>query len=91
MRFICFHECVHFMVRCEQLSWKPRKITCMLLIKNELFFYFLQIYNLLYKLSNKQICYKETLVQSDHPMTILLYMLCIMLCVRLFFFLSLVL
>jgi hypothetical protein len=28
------------------------------------FFYFLQIYNLLYKLSNKQICYKETLVRK---------------------------
>jgi hypothetical protein len=28
------------------------------------FFYFLQIYNLLYKLSNKQICYKETLYVS---------------------------
>jgi hypothetical protein len=36
-------------------------------------FYFSQIYNLLYKLSNKQICYKETLVRSDHPMMILLY------------------
>jgi hypothetical protein len=36
------------------------------------FFYFLQIYDLLYKLSNKQICYKETLVRSNHPMMILL-------------------
>jgi hypothetical protein len=34
------------------------------------FFYLLQIYNLLYKLSNKQICYKETLVRSNHPMMI---------------------
>jgi hypothetical protein len=57
----------------------------------DIFFYFLQIYNLLYKLSNKQICYKETLVRSDHPTMILLYILCIMLCVPLFFFLSLVL
>jgi hypothetical protein len=32
------------------------------------FYYFLQIYNLLYKLSNKQIRYKETLVRSNHPM-----------------------
>jgi hypothetical protein len=39
------------------------------------FFYFLQIYNLLYKLSNKQICYKETLVRSNHPMMILLCIL----------------
>jgi hypothetical protein len=39
-----------------------------------LFFYFLQIYNLLYKLSNKQICYKKTLVRSNHPMMILLCM-----------------
>jgi hypothetical protein len=31
---------------------------------------------------------KETLVRSDHPMMILLYILCIMLCVPLFFFLS---
>jgi hypothetical protein len=36
-------------------------------------------------------CCKETLVQSDHPIMILLYILCIMLCVPLFFFLSLVL
>jgi hypothetical protein len=42
-------------------------------------------------LSNKQICCKETLVQSDHPMMILLYILYVMLCVPLFFFLSLVL
>jgi hypothetical protein len=33
------------------------------------FFYFLQIYNLLYKLSNKQICYKERLVRSNHKCT----------------------
>jgi hypothetical protein len=32
-----------------------------------IFFYFLQIYNVLYKLSNKQICYKETLVRSNNP------------------------
>jgi hypothetical protein len=38
-------------------------------------FYFLQIYNLLYKLSNKQICYKETLVRSNHPMMIRLCIL----------------
>jgi hypothetical protein len=42
---------------------------------SDFFFNFLQIYNLLYKLSNKQICYKETLVRSNHPMMILL---CIM-------------
>jgi hypothetical protein len=39
------------------------------------FYYFLQIYNLLYKLSNKQICYKETLVRNNHPMMILLCIL----------------
>jgi hypothetical protein len=39
------------------------------------FFFFLQIYNLLYKLSNKQICYKETFVRSNHPMMILLCIL----------------
>jgi hypothetical protein len=33
---------------------------------NFFFISFLQIYNLLYKLSNKQICYKETLVRSKH-------------------------
>jgi hypothetical protein len=54
----------------------------------QLFFYFLQIYNLLYKLSNKQICYKETRVRSNHPMMILLCILYVMLCVRLLFFLS---
>jgi hypothetical protein len=39
------------------------------------FFSFLQIYNLLYKWSNKQICYKETLVRSndDSPMYTLRY------------------
>jgi hypothetical protein len=55
------------------------------------FFYFLQIYNLLYKWSNKQICYKETLVRSNNPMMILLCILYVMLCVRLLFFLSVVL
>jgi hypothetical protein len=46
------------------------------------FFYFLQIYNILYKLSNKQICCKETLVRSNHPMMMLLCILYILLCVR---------
>jgi hypothetical protein len=55
------------------------------------FIYFSQIYILLYKWSNKQICYKETLVRSDHPMMILLCILYVMLCVRVLFFLSLVL
>jgi hypothetical protein len=60
-------------------------------LKSYFLFYFSQIYNLLYKWSNKQIlvCCKETLVRSDHPMMILLYILCIMLCVLLLFFLSL--
>jgi hypothetical protein len=49
--------------------------------KINLFYYFLQIYNLLYKLSNKQICYKETLVRSNHPMMMLLCVLYILLCV----------
>jgi hypothetical protein len=53
-----------------------------------LFIYFLQIYNLLYKWSNKQICHKETFVRSNHPMMILLCILYVMLCVRLLFFLS---
>jgi hypothetical protein len=60
-------------------------------ITQNTFFYFLQIYNLLYKLSNKQICYKETLVRSNRPMMILVCILYVMLCLRLLFFLSLVL
>jgi hypothetical protein len=44
-------------------------------MKNCIFFNFSQIYNLLYKLSNSQICYKETLVRSNHPMMILLCIL----------------
>jgi hypothetical protein len=44
-------------------------------IIGSVFFYFLQIYNLLYKLSNKQICYKETLVRSNHPILMLLCIL----------------
>jgi hypothetical protein len=39
------------------------------------FFYFSQIYSLFYKLSNKQICCKETLVRSDHPLITLLSIL----------------
>jgi hypothetical protein len=35
--------------------------------------------------SNRQICYKETLVRSNHPMMILLCILYVMLCVRLLF------
>jgi hypothetical protein len=46
-----------------------------ILFMRSLFFYFLQIYNILYKLSNKQICYKETLVRSNHPMMMLLCIL----------------
>jgi hypothetical protein len=60
-------------------------------LKLIIFFCFSQTYNLLYKLSNKQICCEETLVRSDHPMMILLCILYVMLCVRLLFFLSLVL
>jgi hypothetical protein len=44
----------------------------LMMIINKYNFFFLQIYNLLYKLSNKQICYKETLVRSNHPMMLLL-------------------
>jgi hypothetical protein len=52
--------------------------------KFAIFFYFSQIYNLLHKLSNKQICCKETLVRSDHPMTILLYIYCALCCACLY-------
>jgi hypothetical protein len=51
------------------------KLTQLPILCNIIFFYFLQIYNLLYKLSNKQICYKETLVRSNRPMMILLCIL----------------
>jgi hypothetical protein len=42
-------------------------------LSNDYIFFSLKIYNLLYKLSNKQICYKETLVRSNHAMMILYY------------------
>jgi hypothetical protein len=52
-----------------KFSFRIRSCTALI------FFYFLQFYNLLYKLSNKQICYKETLVRSKHPMMMLLCIL----------------
>jgi hypothetical protein len=47
--------------------------------RRQLFFSFLANLNLLYKWSNKQICYKETPVRSNHPMMILLCILYVML------------
>jgi hypothetical protein len=79
----CIVACTYFIIYDDCKG--PRELS------NFFFFYFLQIYNLLYKLSNKQICYKETLVRSNHPMMILLCILYVMLCVRLLFYLSLVL
>jgi hypothetical protein len=50
---LCQNEAVKQKIQVLQRSqyWKFTKY---------FFFYFLHIYNLLYKLSNKQICYKET-------------------------------
>jgi hypothetical protein len=57
------------------VTWNIKDFIVGYFLRLDFFYYLLQIYNLLYKLSNKQICYKETLVRSNHPMMILLCIL----------------